>query len=150
MREKILELLENKDFAKEIMYMKSKEEVAKALSDKGVVPTDAELDELGSMIREIIGKLETLPERELQEVAGGGHENSGFVNALVDVFDIFSHSRNVSARAAANSASSMSKAEIADANARIATTVALATIAATGIYTFRKEIKSFWYSSEKK
>ncbi len=71
MRKEILKKLENEEFAKKIIRMKSKEEVKKALNDKKIIATDEEINELGGLLKEIISKLEVLPEDQLQSIAGG-------------------------------------------------------------------------------
>ncbi len=70
--EKELEvLMESPEFVERIMQMESKEEVKKAFESEGVTITDEQLGLLGKMFNEIVEKLSTLKEDELQAIAGG-------------------------------------------------------------------------------
>ncbi len=70
--EKELEvLMESPEFVERIMQMESKEEVKKAFESEGVKITDEQLNSLGKMFNEVIEKLSTLSEKELQSVTGG-------------------------------------------------------------------------------
>ncbi len=64
-------LMEDQKFVEKIVQMESKEEVKKAFEAEGVKITDEQLDSLGKMFNEIVGKLSTLNEDELQAIAGG-------------------------------------------------------------------------------
>ncbi len=64
-------LMEDKKFVEKIMQMESKEEVKKAFEAEGVKITDEQLNSLGKFFNEIVEKLSTLNEDELQAVAGG-------------------------------------------------------------------------------
>ncbi len=64
-------LMEDQKFVEKIMQTESKEEVKKAFEAEGVKITDEQLNSLGKFFNEIIEKLSTLNEDELQAVAGG-------------------------------------------------------------------------------
>lgn len=163
MREEILKKFEKEDFAKKIMQMKTKEEVKKALSDEGVTATDEEINELGGLIKEILNKLETLPENELEAVAGGvkgagtkGGFWSGLGSGLIKLAPTFAGvasdylwTQSDVAKANATTAQAQSEAAIAAAKAKMVGEIALPVLvvaAASGLYYFRKDIKNFWYS----
>ena len=162
MREEILKKFESEEFAKKIMRMKTKEEVVKALSDKGLTPTDEEINELGSFIKEIISKLETLPESELELIAGGVKEGKktdaavsgswtwgGFATGLKDVLGmgkdaLVSQNQLKLKQVEANATVGVAQAQAVMAQS--ASVAAIVVAAAVGVYAFREEIKNLWYS----
>lgn len=74
MRNEIVKLLENEDFVKKIIIMEDAEEVKKSFKESGVEVSDSELDEVGSVMNEIVEILNKMPEEELKSVSGGNKE----------------------------------------------------------------------------
>ncbi len=72
MNEKILEKLNDKEFAKKIIGIESEENVIKAFKEENIEVSEKEVKELGDIIYDIVSKLSTLPEDQLDEVSGGG------------------------------------------------------------------------------
>lgn len=73
MRNEIVKLLENEDFVKKIIIMEDAEEVKKSFKENGVEVSDSELDEVGSVMNEIVEILNKMPEEELKSVSGGNN-----------------------------------------------------------------------------
>ena len=76
MRDVIIKLLENKDFVEKIITVENTEEVRKLFKENGIEIDDSELDELGSVMSEIIEILDKMPEDELNSVSGGAELRS--------------------------------------------------------------------------
>jgi len=79
---RLKEVLSNEEFVKELLVMKSAEQVQDALEDKGVTVTTDEIHQMGDLIRKVkSGEISQdtvnaiangeLSEAELEEVAGG-------------------------------------------------------------------------------
>lgn len=71
MDKKIIEKLNNKEFARKIINFETKEDVKKAFADEGVEVTEKDIDDLGEMIVNMISKISEMPEEELEKVSGG-------------------------------------------------------------------------------
>ena len=74
MRDEVVKLLENEDFVKKIIITEDVKEVKKLFKENGVEVSDSELDEMGSIISDIIEILNKIPEEELKSVSGGETE----------------------------------------------------------------------------
>ncbi len=73
--ERINELLADKDFFKKITSMKTPEEVVGAFKEEGIEISTEEVQEIGAMINEVVGKLN---EDYLENVSGGGNKMKQF------------------------------------------------------------------------
>ena len=71
MNEKILEKLNNKEFAKKIIGIEAEEDVIKAFKEENIEVSEKEVKELGNIIYDMVSKLSTLPEDQLNKVSGG-------------------------------------------------------------------------------
>ncbi len=76
MDKKIIEKLNNKEFARKIINMSTKEEVKKAFADEGIEISEDEINNLGEMIVNMISKISEMPEDELEKVSGGNLGNA--------------------------------------------------------------------------
>ena len=71
MDKKIIEKLNNKEFARKIINFETKEDVKKAFADEGIEVTEKDIDVLGEMIVNMISRISEMPEDELKKVSGG-------------------------------------------------------------------------------
>jgi hypothetical protein len=72
MNEKAKEKLKNKNFLKKIIGLKTKDEVMNAFSNEEVEISEKEIEEIGEYINTIVGKLNEMPEDDLQKISDGG------------------------------------------------------------------------------
>ena len=67
----IIEKLTDREFAKKIIGLKTKDEVKMAFEDKNIKISDQQLDELGEKLHEVVEEMSKLPPDELEKIAGG-------------------------------------------------------------------------------
>lgn len=84
MNEKIFEKLKDKEFAKKIIGIESEENVIKAFKEENIDISKKEVEELGSIVSDMISKFSEMPEDQLGEVSGGGLQD--VVNNVVDIY----------------------------------------------------------------
>lgn len=84
MDEKIFEKLKDKEFAKKIIGIESEENVIKAFKEENIDISKKEVEELGSIVSDMISKFSEMPEDQLGEVSGGGLQN--VVNDVVNIY----------------------------------------------------------------
>ena len=71
MDEKIFEKLKDKEFAKKIIGIESEENVIKAFKEENIDISKKEVEELGSIVSDMISKFSEMPEDQLEKVSGG-------------------------------------------------------------------------------
>ncbi|MDR1627877.1 MAG: hypothetical protein LBR79_03810 [Oscillospiraceae bacterium] len=73
MRKEIQKLLEDKDFVEKLLKLKEQSEVKELFATEGGLEdiTDDEVEELGQKLRDLIQRVTSLPEDELENIGGG-------------------------------------------------------------------------------
>ncbi len=164
MNEKIMEKLNDQEFASRVIRMETKEEVIKAFSDEGIAVTDEEVTKLGEVLKKIINELKNLSESELESIAGGDKEDEQkkkerednsiaiaaiksteslgrtVAHALSDIFQARYDPKQPKGLVHQASQSS------GGSNAAYVAIPVLVIAAAGGLYYFRDKIKNLWHS----
>ncbi|MDR1627812.1 MAG: hypothetical protein LBR79_03485 [Oscillospiraceae bacterium] len=137
MNEKAKEKLKDKNFLKKIIGLKTKDEVINAFSSEEVEISEKEIEEIGEYVNTIVGKLNEMPEDDLQKISGG-------VCAMDQLFDILI----VPAKIASKPFAKFS--ENAALGVVISVIVAESVLAyKSGKFIFRKVKEAWWAKPEK-
>lgn len=157
MNEKLIKLLENRDFVEKILNMKTDEEVKNEFKSNGVDLTDEEILEIKKAYGQIVEKLEKLDDSTLEKLSGGRGEKDNKEKAK-DAFwkflaeniylisdGIMSSLGYVKARKAESEAAAR-RNQIVSNSVIMLDVVALSAVAGL-VYSNRRAIRRWWNSS---
>lgn len=85
MRRELEKILENEEFVKGLMLKETRDEAKKAIEEKGVSVTDAEMEEIYQFYSAIYEKCKKMSKEDLDKISGGkvGGFLGGVVNFLI-------------------------------------------------------------------